>query len=235
METRPTVISFDCAQTLVQVDWNPPAVACDALAATGTDFDRQVASEVYGRLLATRWPDFHLVNRQRDEAACLEFWRELTGDWLARCGLETSLVDAVVAEADRIVYGPPSHVFALYDDVLPCLQSLAAAGIRMVIVSNWDNSLHRVVNEFGLKGYFDHVMASMEEGWEKPDARLFQAMFERAGVEPGEVLHIGDNPIDDVQGALATGAEALLLERGLPASSDRVLASLHDLPAVLGL
>jgi REG-2-like HAD superfamily hydrolase len=227
------VISFDCAQTLVEVDWNPPRLACDAAEAAGLHFDRQVAGEVYGRLLASRWPEFHHVNRQRSEEACTAFWRELTADWLDRVGLGSSATGDVVREADRLIYGPPSQVFSVYADVAPCLDALAEAGYTLVVVSNWDNSLHRVLREFDLTHRFAHVLASMEEGWEKPDARLFQAMYDRVGVGPEEVLHIGDNPLDDVRGAKATGAAALLLDRAALATTEGVLATLSDLPGVL--
>lgn len=227
------VISFDCAQTLVEARWNPSGVACESAEAAGLRFDRQVAGEVYDRLLASRWGDFRQINLQRSEAACGAWWKELTSDWLDRVGLGRGHTDAVVHEADRIIYGPPSRVFRLYDDVLPCLATLQNMGFPMVVVSNWDNSLHRVLREFALTDWFAHVLASMEEGWEKPDPRLFQALFDRAGVRPDEVLHIGDNPLDDVRGAKEAGCHALLLDRSASQSAEGVLATLADLPKVV--
>ena len=89
-------------------------------------------------------------------------------------------------------------------------QARPMPGVRMAIVSNWDNSLHRTLRMFGLTEYFEHVVASLEEGVEKPEARIFQIALERAGVEPGDALHVGDNPIDDWQGAKNVGMRALL-------------------------
>ncbi len=229
------VVSFDCAQTLVAVDWVPERVACDSAEAAGLLIDRQVAEEVYRRLLSSRWSQFHQVNRQRSESACDSFWAELTEDWLDRIGLDKVAATSVLKEAEQIIYGPDSKVFALYDDVLPCLDALDSAGLKLAVVSNWDNSLHRVLREQGIADRFAQVLASMEEGWEKPDARLFETLYDGLAVPAGQVVHIGDNPVDDVQGALATGASAFLLDRSRQHSSDRVLASLADLPEALGL
>ena len=227
------VISFDCAQTLVEAKWDLPKVACDAAEAAGIVLDRQVAQETYTRMVGSRWPDFHQVNRLRSEDACNAFWMELTSDWLERIGQPVQLASRVVDEADRIIYGPPSQIFAVYDDVVPCLEALAANGYTLVVVSNWDNSLHRVLRHFGLSHHFAHVLASMEEGWEKPDPRLFQAMYERVGARPDEVVHIGDNPLDDVRGAKEACAGAYLIDRAAPRTEGSVLRTLLDLPEAL--
>ena len=152
---KPELVTFDCAQTLVRVDWQPSVIAVKSASRAGLDFDRQVAAEVYDRKLRTRWPEFMELNLQRDEGVLAGFWHKLTVDWMQEVGMPTSQADDVVREANAMLFGEGSGVFALYDDVLPCLDSLRSAGFRMAVISNWDNSLHRTLRMFGLDAYFE--------------------------------------------------------------------------------
>lgn len=229
------VISFDCAQTLVEVNWLPSQLALDCAKRLNLQLDEQVAGEIYTRLLQTRWPLFTQLNLARSEEICQEFWREITHDWLTLIQEDTSLTEAMLEAGDHILYGPDSKVFQVYDDVVPCLETLQAAGLRMVVLSNWDNSLHRVIRHFDLTKYFVDVIASLEEGVEKPDSEIFHIAMDRVGATADQVLHIGDNPLDDVRGAQAVGIDAWLIDRGMESSEPKYLATLADLPKHLGI
>ena len=232
---KPEVITFDCAQTLLAVDWRPAVLAIECLEALGISHDASVAAGTYDQLLRSRWGRFEELNLLRDELVLEQFWKELTVDWLVETGIESDCADSVLEEARKRLFGHDSTVFALYDDVLPALEKLKESGQRMAIISNWDNSLHRAVESFGLKPFFELVVASLEEGVEKPDPRLFEITFERLGVDAANVLHIGDNPIDDWQGAKNAGCKALVIDRDNPRPSDVRLSSLLQLPERLGL
>lgn len=231
---RPKVVSFDCAQTLVRVDWRPAEIAVDSAARAGLQFDRQVAAEVYDRKLRSRWPEFMDLNLQRDEAVLDRFWRELTLDWLQETGMPAEGVEDVILQANEILFGEGSLVFQLYEDTVPCLDRLRAAGYRMIVVSNWDNSLHRTLRTHGLTDYFEAVVASLEEGVEKPDARIFEIALERTGVQAEDVLHVGDSAVDDWQGAKSVGMRALLIDRDAGERTDVLLTSLLQLAEELG-
>lgn len=232
---RPEVVTFDCAQTLVKVDWQPTQLAVKAAQQAGLDFEAAPAAEIYDRKLRSRWPDFMELNKTRDSAVLVEFWRELTNDWLTEAGLDASKTNDVVEHASELLFGKDSKVFELYDDVLPCLDALRSAGMRMAIISNWDNSLHRTVAMFGLTEYFEIVVASLEEGVEKPDPLLFRITLERLGIKPEDALHVGDNPIDDWQGAKNAGMRGIVIDRENPEPSEVRITSLDQLPKRLGL
>ena len=114
--------------------------------------------------------------------------------------------------------------FEPYEDVVPALRRWRADGLRLVVVSNWDISLHEVLRRTGLRELLDGVVCSAEVGAAKPDPAIFQAALELAGLAPADVVHIGDSPEEDVAGALAAGIRSLLLRRDAP-----TLASLADL------
>ena len=231
---RPKLVTFDCAQTLVRVDWQPAVVAVKSASLAGLEFDRQVAAETYDRMLRTRWPEFMRLNLQRSESVLAEFWLELTRDWMREVAMPEEMAPEVVQQAEEVLFGKGSKVFQVYEDVVPALARLKGSGYVLAVVSNWDNSLHRTLGAFGLAPFFNHVVASLEEGVEKPDPRIFQIALKSAGVAPHDALHVGDNPVDDWQGAREAGMKALVLDRDAESQSDVRITSLDQLVEVLG-
>ncbi|MBI5707064.1 MAG: HAD-IA family hydrolase [Armatimonadetes bacterium] len=225
-------ITFDAAGTLVRVGWQPGAFGVDCLAELGIPHDPQVAAERYDRLFLSRRTEFEVVNASRDLKLVEHYWRKLTSDWMASIDVPPYRLDDVLEVADRLLYSGPSHYFSLYDDVLPCLDRLAQGELKLAVISNWDVSLHRVVRALGVADRFEFVLASLEEGVEKPDRRLFEVALEKLGLEPGEVLHVGDDPIDDVSGALGAGMQALLIDRR--AATDRASRRIASLKEIRG-
>jgi putative hydrolase of the HAD superfamily len=104
--------------------------------------------------------------------------------------------------------------FRPYPEVRGVLRALRAAGARLVVVSNWDVSLHDMLDRTGLSPLVDGAVSSAELGAAKPDAAIFQHALELAGgVAPGDALHAGDSVEADVEGALGAGLGAVLVAR----------------------
>jgi putative hydrolase of the HAD superfamily len=126
--------------------------------------------------------------------------------------------------------------FSAYPDSAPALRALRGAGFRLVVVSNWDASLHERLAETGLAGLLDGAVASAELGAAKPDGAIFARALALAGAEPGDAWHVGDDVEADVEGALAAGIRPVLIARagdtpaldGVP-----VITSLDALPRLL--
>ena len=125
--------------------------------------------------------------------------------------------------------------FRAYPDAAPALGALRAQGSRLVVVSNWDASLHERLHETGLAPLVDGAVASAELGHAKPDRAIFARALEVAEAPPAQALHAGDSPDVDVAGALAAGLRAVLVARdGAVAapSGVPVIRSLAELPAL---
>jgi putative hydrolase of the HAD superfamily len=122
--------------------------------------------------------------------------------------------------------------FTPFPDVVPALVALRAAGLRLVVVSNWDVSLHEVLARTGLDALVDGAVASAEVGAAKPDPRPVLRGLELAGVAAEDAWLVGDTPEADVEGARAAGVVPVLVDRtgrgGVPGV--RTVASLTDLP-----
>jgi putative hydrolase of the HAD superfamily len=106
-----------------------------------------------------------------------------------------------------------AKAWTVFPDVIPALQSLRRAGVRLGVVSNWDSRLPRLLELLELADYFDAVGVSHLEGVEKPAPQLFHRVLERLGARPEQALHIGDLPEMDLAGAEAAGIDCLLVDR----------------------
>lgn len=115
----------------------------------------------------------------------------------------------------------------LFDDVAPALGALAADGVELAVIANWDPRLPGLLAELGVAGSFSQIVYSAEVGFEKPHPGIFESALARLGVEPDEALHVGDSRRRDVEGAQAVGMHAVLLDRE-GAGEIRSLAELQD-------
>lgn len=83
-------------------------------------------------------------------------------------------------------------------------RALAAHGLRLAVVSNWDISLHEQLARLGLDSLVDAVVTSAEAGAPKPETAVWRIALERLAVLAERSVHVGDSDAD-VEGARAAG------------------------------
>jgi putative hydrolase of the HAD superfamily len=126
--------------------------------------------------------------------------------------------------------------FRPYPEVPGALAALRAAGLRLVVVSNWDVSLHEALARTGVAPLVDAALSSAEAGAAKPDPAIFARALALAGGMPASVaVHVGDSAEHDVAGARAAGIAPVLVARdGAPAPAGvPAVAGLAELPRLL--
>ncbi len=117
--------------------------------------------------------------------------------------------DEALAVSAFEVFFEARHQVELYADALQALEFLAAR-FPLVAVSNGNADLGRV----GLARHFRAAFSASSFGVGKPDARIFQAAADAAGVPADAVLHVGDDALLDVLGAHAAGMQTAWVNRG---------------------
>ena len=135
-----------------------------------------------------------------------------------------------VNEAFEVFYAARNRV-ELYPEVGDALERLARRA-PLVSLTNGNACLDRV----GLKRLFRAEITARSHGAAKPDPGIFHAACALAGSSPGETLHVGDHPEQDVLGALGAGLQAVWLDResqgwqhgGNPPHTVSCLAQLAD-------
>jgi putative hydrolase of the HAD superfamily len=181
-------ISFDAMGTLIEL--NPPAPhLARALRIPLADAERAITAEIsYYRA--------HLdEGRDADTVA----------DLRRRCARVVAGELSIDADLTDVLLG--SLRFTVFADAMPALTRLRAAGTALVVVSNWDASLHEVLARLGLATLLDAVVTSAEAGARKPNPAIFKAVGRR--IE----RHVGDSEDEDVAGARAAGIEPVLIRR----------------------
>jgi putative hydrolase of the HAD superfamily len=217
-------VLIDALGTLVEL--KPPAPRLRALlAAEGFEVSEEQAGAGFGAEIGY-YLQHHLEGGDR---AGLEELRDRCAEEL-RAGLELPELDH--ATARRVMLA--ALEFEPYPDVEPALRELRAAGLRLVVASNWDCSLPDWLGPAGLLDHVHGVVTSADAGAAKPDPRVFERGLELAGARADEAVHVGDSLENDVAGARALGIRALLVARDGPAPTGvEAVSSLLELPALL--
>jgi 2-haloalkanoic acid dehalogenase type II len=112
-----------------------------------------------------------------------------------------------VERAFGVFYSARNEV-ECYVDAIPALEQLAQRW-PLVSISNGNADLERI----GLKRFFQFSLTAREHGVAKPHADIFHSACRRLGLPPGEVLHVGDDPILDVVGAHQAGMRTAWINR----------------------
>lgn len=110
-----------------------------------------------------------------------------------------------------------------------------------VLVTNFYGNMPVVLKEFGLDSCFGHIIESAVVGLRKPDPALFAKGVEALGLEPFEVVVIGDSYRKDIHPARTLGCKAVWLKKIcweeepiLPgAEPTAIISSLEELPAII--
>ncbi|GGH70623.1 putative hydrolase of the HAD superfamily [Filimonas zeae] len=128
---------------------------------------------------------------------------------------------ALYREMEQLVFNYMPGVYSA--DTLPALQTLCEqGGCTLNILSNTGfikgSTLRQVLQHIQLDRYFNFQLYSDEWGMSKPNQAFFVQMIQKAGehqlqagIAAHEIIHIGDNPLADIQGAQAAGIHSLLI------------------------
>jgi putative hydrolase of the HAD superfamily len=132
---------------------------------------------------------------------------------LKACGHEAPLPAALgPALFEHFATAAPWQV---YPDVAHHLQSWRAAGLKLAVVSNFDQRLHPLLEQLELAPLLDAVVVSSQVGAAKPDPLPFQRALELLELPAEAAWHIGDSPEDEA-GAKAAGVHCVLIQRQQP-------------------
>ncbi|HEX7528076.1 MAG TPA: HAD-IA family hydrolase [Thermoanaerobaculia bacterium] len=223
-------VFFDAGQTLLEADPPVEEVYREAFATHGVEANL----EAVHRAVDETWREVG-ARRERGEERWggLEgeagFWRRFVGEVFGRAGgegLPEPLLRGLVAH-----FREERH-WKVYPETREVLSALRGAGMTLLVVSNWDSTLPRLLERLELLPFFDGVVVSAVVGASKPSRAIFDEAVRRAGVPHAEALHVGDSLTDDYLGARAAGLHALLVDRGgrHPPEVESI-ASLAELPA----
>lgn len=153
-----------------------------------------------------------------DEASFLALWRATDeARTMGRMTLEQALRDIFrglpVRDGEATVQRLCSRRLAtkrecfrhLHPGVLPMLDGLRDAGLRIGLISNCYDEEAVAIRESVLFPYFDAAMLSCEQGIGKPDPAIFERCMEALDVTAKECLYVGDGGSRELETARSLG------------------------------
>lgn len=229
-----TVVLLDALGTILELEQPWPHLVRE-LGARGTHVTLEQARAAMLAEMAFYRAEHHRADGPAALAAlrrdCAEVVRTALGPPAAAAAIEE--VEAALLASVR---------FAAFPDTAPALRALRADGVALVVVSNWDVSLHAVLAQTGLDALLDGAISSAEAGAAKPEAAIFVRALELVDGCTDDAVMVGDSIDTDIAGAQAAGIDPVLIARpaaaglgsfgagGRATAGVPVLSSLAELP-----
>lgn len=123
----------------------------------------------------------------------------------------------VVAAGVAAYHDTKFREIAPYPDVVPLLEDLRAAGVRLGVVTHgWTVKQAEKLVRLGLLEYLDPdaIFISDQIGIAKPNPKLYRYALRDLALEPSEVLYVGDSPAHDIEPPRTIGMHAAWVARG---------------------
>lgn len=103
----------------------------------------------------------------------------------------------------------------IFPNSVPLLKELKRRGYITGVITNGPSVLqNHKMKMSGLLPYIDTLTVSGDVGVHKPDPELFRFAADKVGLKCEECVYVGDHPINDIQGALASGMKAIRMNFG---------------------
>ncbi len=245
MSPRLQAVLFDLGGTLIHFEGTWPSVMQSA--------DQELVSHLQSQGFAIEPESFVTEFRRRLDDYYTQRESEFvehTTAYLLRTLLNDLGYPDVTPEMTRPalqrLYSVSQAHWKAEDDAISTLAALRQAGYKLGIVSNAgdDDDVQTLVDNTGLREYFDFVLSSAACGIRKPNPHIFEIALDNWGIPPAKAAMVGDTLGADVLGARNAGLYSVWITRraDTPANRDHedtiqpdaTIASLHELPKLLG-
>jgi REG-2-like HAD superfamily hydrolase len=194
-------MTFDVGGTLIE-PW--PSVGHIYAEVAARHGSKGIAAETLNRRFGAAWHALRNFNHTRAEWAALvatTFGSLLSGPPSEAC------FDELYAR-----FGEPA-AWRIFEDVKEALEPLASGGLKLGVISNWDERLRPLLHALKLHDYFEVILISQEAGFTKPSRVIFELAADKLALPPESILHVGDSLELDARAAWAAGFQAALLDR----------------------
>jgi putative hydrolase of the HAD superfamily len=213
------LVCFDAGFTLIQPRQTMEERMATVLEAHGHRAGPEDLRLAWEAADAWFWDTYHQPGNLAwtSDAQIDDTWRSYHALMLQHLGFgdgHRDLLDAIIASHQS------TSAWELYPDTVAALELARVhpsrhgrPRARIAVISDFGSALAGVMHEIGLSDSIDVLAISAVEGMAKPDPEFFRSACERAGVDPGDAVMIGDSYRADVLGARATGMDSVLLDR----------------------
>jgi putative hydrolase of the HAD superfamily len=196
---------FDAVGTLIHPEPSAAAVYAAVARSLGSRLTAvQIAARF--RIAFAREEAFDLANGLRtSEEREQRRWRHVVAEVLP------DVCDGERCFEELFAHFARPDAWRLDPGAAAVLAELERRGYVLGLASNYDGRLRAVVAGLPALRPLQHLVISSEVGWRKPAPEFFAALCKHTGLGPGEVLFVGDDRVNDYDGATAAGLRAVLV------------------------
>ena len=151
---------------------------------------------------------------EADGRNIIKGWDKVLDFWNERGILAVLPNGNTVASKDEIIDFIWNYAFlenaVKYPFANGVLNELREAGYKVGLLTNASDNCgirrqRAKLKMIDMENAFDEILITGEIGLEKPSREVFDIMTERMGIPAGNMLYVGDNPINDVMGSERAG------------------------------
>ena len=220
-------VLFDATGTLIETREPVGEVYSRMAKEHGVELSAWRLGDAFKRILA-RAPSRAFPNAKPDEIEALErgWWREIVRMTFQATDSTVLFPDLDAFFSQLYQHYESAAAWRLRSGAAELLKDLSDRGLRIGLVSNFDQRINKILQALDVRAYFDVVTIPATCGREKPDPLVFQRALADLELEADEVVYIGDDPEKDLAGAR---------DAGLRTVDVNALSSLDRLPGEIGL
>jgi HAD superfamily hydrolase (TIGR01549 family) len=157
---------------------------------------------------------------------------EIITSVLKKLGYDTNAMKDMII--DSLVEATDKWKTCYYPDTFEVLGYIKERGYKLGLITNTHWPFPMEVRE-RYNTFFDVITISYEHGFVKPHPKIFQDTVTLLGVTPSDCIHVGDDPVADIQGAKGAGLSTVFINRNNIRNvvSDYEIAALEELKLIL--
>lgn len=222
------VIAFDLDDTL----WEVEPILLRAEKELGEWFGRHVPTFSYD-IATLRALRAELMSAHPELAGKLTtLRRSVIYEGMKRSGIGSKDCERLANEAMEVFLEARNRI-ELFEGAREAMAELANSFV-LGALSNGNADIHRI----GLADLFSFAFSAEDVGAPKPDAALFNAALSHTGVEPHEMVYVGDDPLLDVDPANRLGLRTIWVNRNDKkppgeTRADAVVDHVRKIPGIL--
>ncbi|XP_051931469.1 haloacid dehalogenase-like hydrolase domain-containing protein 3 isoform X1 [Hippocampus zosterae] len=236
MHTPLRWVLWDVKDTLLRVRSSVGEQYCDEAKRMGlslTPSEVDAAFRQAYRHHSSRFPNYGIAQGLDGQS----WWTAVVKATFFQCRVRDP---ALLSTMATNLYQNFSHAenWEVFPDSKSSLESCTSLGLKLGVVSNFDNRLEAILRGCGLLSHFNFVVTSEAAGVEKPHVAIFEQALQKCGTPPSSIAHVGDHYVNDYLASRSAGIHGFLLDRTnnferRDVPKEHWLSSLDDLPALL--
>ncbi len=207
LRTTPVAVLLDVGDTMAKADpsWR------DVYATVFSEHGIEATADEFEAAFHDAWRAWaHEGPFEATEEASFRRLMQLDQLVFDRLGYQ-DLPEAFFRDVDRAFR--QRSAFHVFPDVIPALDAMQSAGLRLAVVSNWGWYAPELLQTLELARHFEVLSISARVGYQKPHRAIFEHALELLDLPADQVIHVGDDPEADIVGARRVGIEPVLIDR----------------------